>query len=105
MLESLRIAFVGSGAMGEAMIKGLLARRVTPEHITASDPVAGGANRFMPTSACARPTTSAAVRTADVAVLCVKPQVAGKVMAALHGLLQPSALALSIMAAACRLRR
>ncbi len=26
MLESLQIAFVGSGAMGEAMIKGLLAR-------------------------------------------------------------------------------
>ena len=100
MLEGLRIAFVGSGAMGEAMIKGLLARgRVTPEHITASDPVA--ARREQIHADYGVRTTddnAAAVRTADVVVLCVKPQVAGKVMAALHGLLQPGALALSIMA-------
>ena len=72
MLEGLRIAFVGSGAMGEAMIKGLLARgRVTPEHITASDPVA--ARREQIHADYGVRTTddnAAAVRTADVVVLC-----------------------------------
>ena len=34
-----KIAFVGAGVMGEAMIKGLLHQQVLlPEHIVASDP-------------------------------------------------------------------
>ena len=38
ILEDVPIAFIGAGAMGEAMIGGLLAHRlVKPEAITASD--------------------------------------------------------------------
>jgi len=100
MLGESRIAFIGSGAMGEAMIKGLLARgTVAPEQIMASDPVA--ARREQVSASFGVQTTddnASAVRTADVIVLCVKPQVAGKVMSALAGLLQPDALVLSIMA-------
>lgn len=100
MLEGLRIAFVGSGAMGEAMIKGLLDRgMVMPGQVVASDPVA--ARRTQLTNAFGVQTTddnAAAVREADVVVLCVKPQVAGKVMSALAGVVRPDALVVSIMA-------
>ena len=100
MLEGLRFAFIGSGAMGEAMIRGLLAQgMVSPGQITASDPVAA---RRAQMSALFGVQTSddnaTTVRAADVVVLCVKPQVAGKVLLSLAGLLQPEALALSIMA-------
>lgn len=38
-LSNLRLAFIGAGAMGEAMIGGLLARhQLDPGHITASGP-------------------------------------------------------------------
>ena len=39
-LKDARIAFIGSGTMGEAMIKGLLTQGiVSPDQILASDPV------------------------------------------------------------------
>ena len=40
MLAEARIAFIGSGAMGEAMIKGMLAKAIVePGQIIASDPI------------------------------------------------------------------
>lgn len=39
MLKDTRIAFIGAGAMGGAMISGLLSRKlVAPEKIVAADP-------------------------------------------------------------------
>ena len=38
LLHDVNLAFIGAGAMGSAMIGGLLARHdVEPEHLTASD--------------------------------------------------------------------
>ena len=86
--------------MGEAMIKGLLARGKGDAGAYHGQRPGCGTAQQVHADYGVRTTddNAAAVRTADVAVLCVKPQMAGKVMATLHGLLQPGALALSIMA-------
>ncbi len=100
MLASERLGFVGGGAMAEAIIKGLLSEDVaSPEQMVASDPVL--ARREELSSGYGITTTDdnqAAVRDADVVLLCVKPQVSGAVMAALRGSIPTHSLVLSIMA-------
>ena len=99
-LEASRIAFVGSGAMGEAMIKGLLARQlIAADHITASDPVA--ARRNVIAQAYGVGTTDdnvAAVAAADFIIMSIKPQAIGVVASGLQGRLKSDAVVLSIMA-------
>ena len=95
-----RIAFIGSGAMGEAMIKGLLSRQlIAADHIIGSDPVA--ARRTLLTNTYGVQTTDdnvRAVQEADIVVMSIKPQMLGAVGATLQGTLSPNALVLSIMA-------
>jgi pyrroline-5-carboxylate reductase len=94
------IAFVGGGAMGEAMIKGLIARGIAqPQQIIASDPVA--ARRDLMARAYGIRTTAdnrVAVADAGVVILAVKPQMMATVGAELQGALPPEALVISIMA-------
>ena len=100
MLDNSHIAFVGGGAMAEAIIKGLLARdAVMPDQIVASDPVE--ARRRQLSSEYGVRTTAEnvdAVRDADIVVLCVKPQVALSAFTGLARRISSSALVLSIMA-------
>jgi pyrroline-5-carboxylate reductase len=100
MAEIRKIAFIGSGAMGEAMIKGMVAQDVVlAPHIMASDPVA--ARREQMKSQFGVATTDSnrnAVQEADVVVLSVKPQILPRVMAELRGHIPVSALVLSIVA-------
>lgn len=100
MAEQVRIAFIGSGAMCEAMIKGLLAHGVVgPGQIVAGDPVA--TRRDAIEQAFGVGTTGdnvAAVAAADVVVLSVKPQILPKVMGELQGKIPAQALVLSIVA-------
>jgi pyrroline-5-carboxylate reductase len=95
-----QIAFIGGGAMGEAMIKGLLARRIAqPEQMIASDPVA--ARREALVRDYGIQTTAAnrtAVEAASVVILAVKPQLMGAVAAELQGALPAETLVISIMA-------
>lgn len=102
MLQDSRIAFIGSGKMGEAMIKGLLAQNLTPpEHIIASDPVAQ--RRTQIEAAYGVGTTAdngAAVENADVVVLSVTPQVLARAGDALAGRIPNTAVVLSIIAGA-----
>ena len=99
-LHQNRIAFIGSGAMGEAMIKGLLSRQlIAADHIIGSDPVA--ARRTLLTNTYGVQTTDdnvRAVQEADIVVMSIKPQMLGAVGATLQGTLSPNALVLSIMA-------
>lgn len=99
-LHESRIAFIGSGAMGEAMIKGLLSRQlIAADHIIGSDPVA--ARRTLLANSYGVQTTDdnvRAVQEADIVVMSIKPQMLGTVGATLHGTLSPNALVLSIMA-------
>lgn len=101
-LEAIRIAFIGAGAMGEAMIGGLLSRhRIDPERITASDRhrerLAELRDRFRIRTT---PDNRAAAREGAVVVLAVKPQVLPAVFAEVGGEIRPDALVLSIVAGA-----
>lgn len=102
VLGSASLAFIGAGAMGEAMIGGLVSRHlVGAEAITASDPhvprVADLEARYhIRTSTDNR----AAVRDAEIVVLSVKPQVLRAVFKDLRGAIRSDALVVSIVAGA-----
>ena len=102
VLGKVALTFIGAGAMGEAMIGGLLAKRlVAPGAITAADRHAERLEvvrrRFhIHTTRDNR----AAVRKAGIVVLSVKPQVLPVVLSELRGGIPASALVLSIVAGA-----
>lgn len=100
MLENMKIAFIGSGVMGEAMIKGLLSQGLTTaECIAASDPWLERLDYIYTTYGVnVTPDNSAAVRDAGVVVLSIKPQSLPKVGKDLHSKIHPDALVLSIIA-------
>ena len=102
ILRDTACAFIGSGAMGEAMIGGLLHHDlVAPEAVTASDPNEG---RLSAVGERFRIRTTGdnrdAARNADLVVLSVKPQVLSAVCDDLRGTLRPEALVISIVAGA-----
>jgi len=102
MLNEARFAFVGSGAMAEAMIKGLVQRaNVAPDHITASGPRPERGDELK-TRYNIRTTTDnlAALDATQIVVLSVKPQMLPGVLDQLAGRIPPDALALSIVAGA-----
>ena len=87
MLENRQIAFVGAGAMGGAMISGVLARNVIePGQIIAADPrrdVCDALHRKYGVSVTTN--NIVACKDADVIVLSVKPQVLNEVCEGLSG--------------------
>ncbi|TMC60735.1 MAG: pyrroline-5-carboxylate reductase [Chloroflexi bacterium] len=102
MLADTRIAFVGSGAMAEAMIAGLLNQQlVTPRNIIASGPrVERGQQLERQYGIGVTADNRAAVNGADVVVLSVKPQTLTGVLHELKQSVAPEALVLSIVAGA-----
>jgi pyrroline-5-carboxylate reductase len=96
-----KIAFIGPGVMAEAMIAGLLRRKLAkPEHIIAAGPREErlkelGKKYRIQSSA----DNSTAASHADVVVLSVKPQRLSEVMKGLKGI-RADALVLSIIAGA-----
>ena len=95
-----KITFVGGGAMGEAIIGSLIGKKLlNPTQICVSEPVPTRREYLNSTYGVTTETdNSQAVTGASVAVLAVKPQVLGPVMADLKGNLSPAALVVSIMA-------
>ena len=102
MFEDKTIAFVGSGIMAEAMIKGLLRQGlVLPGQIVASGPRRERAQELFDRYQVRTTTDNVeAVRGADLVVLAVKPQVLGAVLEELNGAVDPETLMLSIVAGA-----
>lgn len=102
MKNGTKVAFVGPGAMAEAMIAGLIRQGVVPpEAVVASGPRAARlreleANHSIRTEG----DNVAAVTGADVVVLSVKPQRLDHVLVELNGSIDPSALVVSIVAGA-----
>ena len=101
-LRGVNVAFVGAGAMGTAMIGGLLSRQdPEPNRITASDRhrerLADIRDQFGITTTLNNRTV---VKNAHVVVLSVKPQVLPDVLAELKGHIKPGALVVSIVAGA-----
>ena len=102
VLHDLHLAFIGAGAMGQAMIGGLLSRhQLEPDNITASDK---HRERLREIQEKFHIHTSVENRTAarkgEVVVLAVKPQVLPAVFADLNGLIKRNALVVSIVAGA-----
>ncbi|MBT9585372.1 pyrroline-5-carboxylate reductase [bacterium] len=100
MTQDKKLAFIGSGVMAEAMIKGLLQRElIHPHNVSCSDPQAQRleflAHRYGVNTSS---DNAKALAGADVGVLSIKPQMFAEVGPELAGALEPSALLLSIMA-------
>ncbi len=101
-LRTTSIAFVGGGTMAEAMVRGILERKlVTPARVTVSGPRRerrAELTKIYRVRALA--SNVEAARGADVVVISVKPQVLPRVMAELRGRLDAKQLVLSIVAGA-----
>ena len=102
MLQAQRFAFIGSGAMGEAMIKGLITQAaLPPRQINASDTrPERGVELEQKYGVCHTTDNLVAVNGATIVVLSVKPQVLHDVLKQLAGHVAPEALVLSIVAGA-----
>jgi pyrroline-5-carboxylate reductase len=102
MLSNATIAFVGSGVMAEAMIKGVLKQNLLlPDHIVASGPRVERGRQLADRYGVRWTTNNTeATSQADIAVLSVKPQVLPKVLAEVQGKLPAKTLVLSIVAGA-----
>lgn len=103
MIRDLKIAVIGAGVMGEAMIGGLLKKElVAPENIVATDP---RAERRAELDACypglrTSDNNAEAAHWAQVTIFAVKPQTLPKVLPELRGTLRDGELVISIVAGA-----
>jgi pyrroline-5-carboxylate reductase len=99
--DKLKIGFIGSGVMGEAMIGGLLAHKtVTPDQIIASDPLPERGDALTKEFGIRSTTRNLEAAQADILILSIKPQVLDKVLHELHGQAESVKLVLSILAGA-----
>jgi pyrroline-5-carboxylate reductase len=102
MIDSITIAFIGPGAMAEAMLSGILKNKLTKaDRILISGPIPER-NEELHAKYGVQPFSNnreAAAR-ADVVVLSVKPQRLEKVLEEMNGCINPEALVLSIVAGA-----
>ncbi len=102
LIENKKIAFIGPGAMAEAIIHGIIRREVAPaEALLAAGPEE---DRLVELNLKYRIQTFSengkAASQADVVVLSVKPQVLDRVLDGLNGAVRTNALVLSIVAGA-----
>lgn len=101
-LEKTRVAFIGSGVMGEAMIKGLLNKKLIPaDQLTASDPRTERVQELEKVYGLHGTIDNhEAAENADILVLSVKPQVLGEVMPEVRRGAHSAKFVLSIIAGA-----
>ena len=101
-LKGASIAFIGAGAMGEAMISSLLnSHTVEAKAITASDPAKERAKDLESRFGIGTSTGNlAAAKNAQIVILSVKPQMLRFVFRDVGGKLRKDALVLSIVAGA-----
>jgi len=97
-----KIAFIGGGAMGEAILSAVLDKGIsTPQDMTVSDIAEARCQHCSQKYGVAVTTENLrAVDEKDVVLLAIKPQNLTEVMAELEGQLQPSQLVISIIAGA-----
>lgn len=100
MLKDKKIGFIGSGAIAEALVKGLLnAGLVMPEQIIVND-ISQKRLEYMTEKYDVGNTLSIheIARTADVLFLTVKPQIISRVLDSISPLLPPATLVISVAA-------
>ena len=101
-LEDVRLAVIGAGVMGEAMVAGLVdGRLIESSRVTCSHPRAERREALATLHGIAVTAHNiAAARDADIVLLAVKPQMLAGVMAELRGSLRADQLVISIIAGA-----
>ncbi len=98
-LEGTRIAFVGSGAMGSAIINGLFAAgSAQPSQIVVSDPSPMRQQQMAAAGVTVAKDNIEAVTGAQIVLFAIKPQMANKVLRELQTHIAPDALVISILA-------
>lgn len=99
-LENKTVAFIGSGVMAEAIIKGLLNQKLlTGDQLIAADPREEHGRELVARYHLHFTTDNAeAARAADVLVIATKPQVISQVFHAMGGAGSKASLVLSILA-------
>ncbi|MBA5869627.1 MAG: pyrroline-5-carboxylate reductase [Nitrospira sp. CR2.1] len=100
MLTGRRIGFIGGGNMAEALLAGLLRQALTtPDRVVVSDPLVSRQELLgREFGVVVTADNQAAVRGADIVVLCVEPQVLDDVLAELAPSLQSHPLVISVAA-------
>ncbi len=97
-LQGMKLGFIGAGAMGGAIIRGLLAkRRVAREDLIYYDPDPTCQAKMTQLGVQAAPDNSEVMH-AQVVVLAVKPQLLSPVLAGIKAFVQPRHLIISIVA-------
>ncbi|HEY2963221.1 MAG TPA: pyrroline-5-carboxylate reductase [Pyrinomonadaceae bacterium] len=109
-LEDSRLAFIGCGAMAEAMIAGLLRKKlIDPANIVGSHPrqarreelhVKYGIEMFEQNREAALAAAPETPQTGSIVILAVKPQRLSKVLEELKGSIHPDQVIVSIVAGA-----
>lgn len=100
VFENKRVAFIGGGMMGTAMISGIIKQgSLEPSQIVVSDPSIQRGEYLTSTFGVTHTTSNTeAVNGADAIVLAVKPQFFDAVATDIHGKVSDATLILSIMA-------
>lgn len=101
MFSDTRLAFIGAGVMGEAMIRGLLAKGlVRADAISASHPRQSRLDELTSRFGIRATSSNRKAAEADIVVLAVKPQVLPVVLTEIRQAIPPRAFVLSIVAGA-----
>jgi pyrroline-5-carboxylate reductase len=100
VLDDKKVAFIGGGVMGEAMVKGLLRQElVAPTQLMVADPLSDRCNTLVERYAIGVTTENTeAVMDSDVVVLSIKPQIMPMVLPELAGKIEADSLVISIAA-------
>jgi len=100
MFSDLKISFIGSGMMAEAMIRAMVAQNmVEPSQITASGPRPERGDHLRNRhGVVATVDNASAASSAGIVVLSLKPQMQSTALPQIRGRIQPDALVISIMA-------
>ncbi len=100
MFKNKVIAFIGGGAMGSSIMRGMIANElVTPDQIVVSDPAPGLKEKLSEELGTQMAEDNiSAVKNADVVVLAVKPQGLPYVLPDLNGRIAKNCLVISIIA-------
>lgn len=102
MNNQTKFAIIGAGAMGEAIIAGLLRQKLTsPENMHASEPRLDRCEELrIKYGIKASPQNVQVLANADVVLLSVKPQILDKILKELKGFIPSEAVVISIIAGA-----
>jgi pyrroline-5-carboxylate reductase len=102
-MSDIRLAVIGGGAMGEALLSGMFAAArplITPDRVTVVEPSADRAEYLRTTLGVAVGELPAAAASADVVLIVVKPYVLADVLPVLAPALRPDTVVISAVGGA-----